>query len=397
MVEKLKSQRVKKLLARLKREKLSPAHDLNHLMAVAQNCLFLTKIHGGDQEILVAAALLHDLGRKEPTLHGEATRSASIKLAKPFLQKAGFKKGEIKKICQIIADHDQPQRSPRLLEGKILKDADFLDGFGARGILRSFFYTAEAGEDLEKALARLEKMKVRVQGLEFRESKQIAQRQYPLIPFYLSLLKRKTLGEPTFKGKYFCFEGISGTGKETAAENLKKYLQKRGQKVEIVFHPSQRWKKTAKVWRQEPISGMVEAMLLLADRLDSVERFLLPALKKLDFVISLRCFISTLIYQTKTDDQASQVRFLYSLFEPVPDKIFFFDLNPQTALSRVQKRHRETGEAYGKFEKLNLLRQKRARYQKFLKETPDVATIDASQSIEGVFDQLKSVVEKEFL
>jgi dTMP kinase len=397
MAEKIfQRKKIKTLLAWLKKEKLSPAHDLNHLLGVAENCLFLVKSHGGDQETLVAAALLHDLGRKKPTLHGEATRKASIRLAKPLLQKAGFSYQQISEISQVIAEHDQPKHSPKILEAKILKDADFLDGFGARGVLRSFFYTAEAGEDLQGAIVRLKKMKDRAEGLEFRESRQLAQSQYQLVPLYLTLLQRGNQGWPIFPGKLVVFEGTSGTGKETAAKNLKKYLQSKGKKVEIIYHPTSRWKETVKKWRQEPIDSLVEAFLLVADRLDMTKRFLLPALKKNDLVISLRCFLSTLVYQTKTAEEAALIRFLYSLFEPVPDKIFFFDLKPETALSRVQKRHQQTGEEYGKFEKLKLLKQKRARYQKLLKAIPNTVTIDASQSVAGVFAQVKSVVEKEF-
>jgi dTMP kinase len=398
MTEKiLQKKRINALLAQLKKEKLSPTHDLSHLSGTAKNCLFLAKIYGGDKEILVAAALVHDLGRKKPTLHGDASIRESIRFAKPLLKKAGFEKRQIEKICQIITEHGKPEHSPQVLEAKILKDADFLDGFGARGILRSFFYTAEAEEDLEGAIKRLKKMKDRVKGLEFRESRQIAQNQYQLVPLFLNLLSRKNQGWVTFPGRFLVFEGISGTGKETAAKNLKKYLQSRGKKVEIIFHPSPRWKETVKQWRQDPIDPMVEAFLLVADRLDHVQRFIMPALKKGEWVISLRCYLSALVYQAKTKEEVALVNFLFSWFRPTPDRIFFFDLKPETALSRVRKRHRETGEEYGKFEKLKLLAQKRARYKKLLKQIPNTTTIDASKPVEGVFEQVKSVVEKEFL
>ncbi len=390
-------ERIKALLAQLKREKLSPTHDLNHLIGVAENCLFLAKTHGGDKEILIAAALLHDLGRKKPELHGEATRRESISFAKPILRKAGFKKEEIEKVCHIIAEHDEPKHSPQVLEAKILKDADFLDGFGAKGILRSFFYTAEAGESLTKAFVRLKKMKDRVKGLEFRQSRQIAQNQYPLIPLYLSLLDRGNRNWPVFSGNYFAFEGTSGTGKETIAKLLKKFLVKKGKRAEIIFHPSLRWKETIKQWRKEPIGSMVEAFLLAGDRLDYIQRFILPVLKKGRWIISLRCYLSALVYQAKTEEEVALVNFLFSWFRPTPDKVFFFDLKPEVALARVRKRHQETGEEYGKFEKLKLLREKRARYKRLLKEIPNVVTIDASKPIEEVFEQVKLVVEKEFL
>ena len=48
------------------------------------------------------------------------------------------------------------------------------------------------------------------------------------------------------KGKLITLEGISGTGKETQAKLLQKFLGGRGIKAEIVYHPSPDLKKIFK-------------------------------------------------------------------------------------------------------------------------------------------------------
>lgn len=185
-------------------------------------------------------------------------------------------------------------------------------------------------------------------------------------------------------GKLIVFEGISGTGKETQAKLLKEYLAGKGIPSQIVYHPTPELKEILSTWRKSrSIDHITEIYLLLADRSDPVRQKINPALAKGEWIISLRNWISALVYQAKTVEERSWVTQEFSRFEPTPDTLFFFDLTPEDAMTRITKRHQETGEPLGKFETLDHLDQKRTAYQEVLKSIKHVR-LDASQSIETI-------------
>lgn len=191
------------------------------------------------------------------------------------------------------------------------------------------------------------------------------------------------------KGKLIVFEGISGTGKETQAKILKEYLTTQRIVSHIVFHPTPDLKDVLSLWRKNrSIDHIAEIYLLLADRSDRVRQIIKPAIARGEWVISLRNWVSALVYQAKTDEERAWVTQEFSRFEPASDLLFFFDLTPEQAMARVTKRHKETGEPFGKFETLEHLAQKRAAYQEVLKSMKHLH-LDASQSIERIHQDIK--------
>ncbi|MBI5620602.1 dTMP kinase [Candidatus Gottesmanbacteria bacterium] len=198
------------------------------------------------------------------------------------------------------------------------------------------------------------------------------------------------------KGKLIVLEGISGTGKETQAKLLQKVLMTNGITSEIVFHPTPDLKDVLSKWRKtRSIDHVTEIYLLLADRSDRVRQTVKPALEKGEWVISLRNWMSALVYQATTEEERMWVTQEFSRFEPKPDLLFFFDLTPEDALARITKRHNETGEPLGKFETLEHLSQKHTAYQEVLKSMKHVH-IDASMSIDAIQTQVITSVQKFF-
>lgn len=192
------------------------------------------------------------------------------------------------------------------------------------------------------------------------------------------------------QGKLIVFEGTSGTGKETQAKLLLKYLLDRGIKSRVVYHPSPELKVILSLWRKKRnIDHVSEAYFLLADRANRVDQVINPALGKGEWVISLRNWISALVYQAKTASDRQHLTKEFASFEPKPDLLFFFNLTPEAAITRIKKRHNETGEAIGQFETPELLHQKADAYRSVLKHIPHVS-IDASQSIEKIHQDIIS-------
>jgi len=127
------------------------SHGPDHSERVYQMAQRLGLELGADLDILAAASLLHDIGRKEESsskgaiCHAErgATMAASI------LLDLGYQDDNIKKICHCIRAHRyRGVCTPDSLEAKILFDADKLDSIGAIGIGRAFLFAGQIGSCL---------------------------------------------------------------------------------------------------------------------------------------------------------------------------------------------------------------------------------------------------------
>ncbi len=190
------------------------------------------------------------------------------------------------------------------------------------------------------------------------------------------------------KAKLIVFEGISGTGKETQAVLLKEYLAKKKITANIVYHPTPEVKLLLSQWRKERnIDHITEVYLFLADRYDRVRQTIKPALARGEWVISLRSWVSALVYQGKTKEERTWITDEFSRFELTPDAFLYFDLTPEIAFARIRKRYETTGEAMGKFESLDVLHAKYKIYRDVLTAIPH-AMIAADQSIEDVHTQI---------
>ena len=117
-----------------------PAHDFQHIMRVYKNTEMIGRREGADMEILLPAALLHDLV-VYPKGSAKTSKSAddSADMAEKWLLGYGYPQDKIDKICYCIRTHSYSKRLiPVTLEGKILQDADRLDALGAIGVARTF-------------------------------------------------------------------------------------------------------------------------------------------------------------------------------------------------------------------------------------------------------------------
>lgn len=195
------------------------------------------------------------------------------------------------------------------------------------------------------------------------------------------------------RGKFIVFEGISGTGKETQANLLQKYLSSRKIQSQIVYHPSPELKDILHLWRKNRnIDHVSEAYFLLADRYNRVTEVIKPALAKGEWVISLRSWVSALVYQAQTQKDREYLTKEFACFEPKPDFLFYFDIDPSAAYERTLKRQKETGEALGKFETIEQLNLMRRNYKEVMTRVPYIH-IEAGKSIQHVHSLLKKKMQ----
>ena len=127
------------------------AHDREHIYRVLYNALQIAEREENvDYDILIAACLLHDVGRPDqfadPKLcHAEV----GSEKAYAFLLQNGFSQEFAEIVRSAILTHRfRVSRPPQSLEAKILFDADKLDVTGALGIARTLQYKATTIEPL---------------------------------------------------------------------------------------------------------------------------------------------------------------------------------------------------------------------------------------------------------
>ncbi len=131
------------------------AHDKEHIYRVLFQALQIAKDEEQvDRDVLIAACLLHDIGRKEqfadPTLcHAQVGGEK----AHAFLLDNGFAEEFADRVRHCIQSHRfRKHAQPESLEAKILFDADKLDVTGALGIARSLMYKGNVAEPLYHVL-----------------------------------------------------------------------------------------------------------------------------------------------------------------------------------------------------------------------------------------------------
>lgn len=128
-------------IAREKQTKNDPSHDFQHVIRVLNLALLIGKKGMADLDILIPAALFHDVvvyRKDHPNSKNETDESAEI--AKQVLEKMkNYPKEKINKVVTCIKQCSFSKGIiPDLLESKILQDADRLEATGAISIMRTF-------------------------------------------------------------------------------------------------------------------------------------------------------------------------------------------------------------------------------------------------------------------
>jgi len=167
--------------------KVSPVHKTDHILRVWRKCKTLCEMLQGDMEVMVAAVLLHDLGRHLGfEIHGEK----SAELAKPILEKHDFPPEKIPNVLEAISQHDYtfPPEKRQLLEAKILYDVDKIDAFGVIGVYRHILFIEAGRVKLEEVIPMLEK---RWNGLALPTSREVGKKDYEYIVNFFKTLKKE--------------------------------------------------------------------------------------------------------------------------------------------------------------------------------------------------------------
>jgi len=199
---------------------------------------------------------------------------------------------------------------------------------------------------------------------------------------------------------FYCFEGLDGTGTTTQIEKFKKFLTEKNIIVRKDFEPTD--SPLGKLCR-DCLSGEVKASRGALARLFSADRHnhLYGENGILSFIASdsdsvLLCdryIFSSLAYQG-SDVSFSEVFELNKMY-PLPELVFYFDISPEIGLERVNAR----GQKKDIYETIIYQNQVRDNYEKiwtlYKKSLMKIIKIDASKSIEDIFNQMLQSLREE--
>ena len=202
------------------------------------------------------------------------------------------------------------------------------------------------------------------------------------------------------KGIFITFEGIDGCGKSTQCELLKKYFEDNGKDFVFVREPGgtvigERIREILLDKKNTQMTPRTELLLFEAARAQITDEVIKPSLEEGKIVICDRFFDSSSAYQGMA--RGMGMDFVASLNMAAtgglkPDVTFFFDLSAEEALARRGKR----GEASDRIELAGLKFQEDVRrgYLELARSSDGrIVTIDAMQSPDEIFEQIKNTLE----
>tara|TARA_Y100000816_G_scaffold273144_1_gene239223 strand:+ start:405 stop:1013 length:609 start_codon:yes stop_codon:yes gene_type:complete len=198
---------------------------------------------------------------------------------------------------------------------------------------------------------------------------------------------------------FFTLEGSEGVGKSTLIESLKDFFKEN--EIDFLFTREPGGTKEGQEIRKIlldqslDLNPYAETFLLLADRIQHVEKIIRPALQSNKHVLSDRYVESTFAYQGagRGLNQRELEGFIKNLNFPEPNLTIYLDLPVQEGLKRVKNRGKTD-----RFERENLIFFEKIRsfYLDLVKKDPQrYFLIDASIPIDEVFRLAKDRILKE--
>lgn len=203
------------------------------------------------------------------------------------------------------------------------------------------------------------------------------------------------------RSKYIVIEGLEGAGKTTARDAVVETLEQLGVRSPLFTREPGGTALAEKLRRlvldirsvgDEVITDKAEVLMFYAARVQLVETVIKPALAAGQWVIGDRHDLSTQAYQG--GGRGIDQRMLASLRDAVlgdfrPDLTLYLDVTPEVGLKRARAR----GELDRiEQESLNFFNRTRARYLELAAADPSIRTIDATQPLDAVLQDIRRTV-----
>lgn len=179
------------------------SHGPDHHYRVCLNALKLVKKldFKVDMEVLIPAALLHDLAAYHPEIIGENYHDFDYQLAEEVLKKENYPEEKIKSVLEVIKNHGSDpkfKKEDEAVEVSILRDADKFESLGAIGVARIIMARTERGDTLQKIVKDFYhdgRIQRKFDSITFPESKEMIKKDYEYSLSYFKQLAELLAGE----------------------------------------------------------------------------------------------------------------------------------------------------------------------------------------------------------
>ncbi len=170
------------------------SHGMDHTERVTRLCRMIGQREGVDMDILIPAALLHDIARPLEKEQGLPHEEEGARMAEDFLASIHYNPHLIPEICSAIRTHRfRSHEQPVSLESRILSDADKLDALGAVGIARTFMRVAEHSGSMDDAVLHFHDKLLKLKDRMYTDAGgKIASKRHAVLETFLNELAEET-------------------------------------------------------------------------------------------------------------------------------------------------------------------------------------------------------------
>lgn len=203
------------------------------------------------------------------------------------------------------------------------------------------------------------------------------------------------------KGMFIVFEGGEGSGKSTILTKTYEWLIKNNYECITTREPggiqiSEKIREIILDTKNTAMDGRTEALLYAAARRQHLVEKVIPALNSGKIVLCDRFIDSSLAYQGFARGLGIEEIYEINKFaidDYMPNLTILFDVEPEIGLSRINKdNNREVNRL--DLEEIDFHNKVREGYNILLENYQDrIKKIDASQSIDDVFAEVKNILK----
>lgn len=169
------------------------SHGFDHTLRVVSLCEIIGEAEQAEMDILIPAAIFHDIARPQEKRTGIPHEVKGAEMAEEYLTGISYGQEQISRIVHAIKAHRfSTALVPETLEAKILSDADKLDAMGAVGIARTFISAGEHGGDITDGLDHMHEKLLRLSDLMYtRTGREMAEKRHNFLVAFVRALEEE--------------------------------------------------------------------------------------------------------------------------------------------------------------------------------------------------------------